>query len=47
MGECELDPSNSVPGPVAGCCKDSDEPSLSLKSRDFLDYPNDLSASRE
>jgi hypothetical protein len=37
VGRCELDPFGSGEGPVPGCCEHGNEPSGSIKTREFLD----------
>jgi len=41
MGGFALDASSSDLGPVAGPCEHSNEPSVSVTGREFLDYLSD------
>jgi hypothetical protein len=41
MGRCELDSSGSGQGPMVGSFEHSNEPSGSIKGREFPDWLND------
>jgi hypothetical protein len=41
VGRCGLDSSDSGYGPAAGSCEHGNEPSGSIKGREFLDYLNE------
>jgi hypothetical protein len=41
VGKCGLDASGSGLGPVAGCYKDGNEPSGTVKGGEFLEYLSD------
>jgi hypothetical protein len=41
VGMCGLDSPASVHGPVAGSCEHGNEPSGSIKRREFLDWLGD------
>jgi hypothetical protein len=41
MGRCGLDSSGSRPGLMVGSCEHGNEPSGSIKGREFLDQLND------
>jgi hypothetical protein len=41
VGKCGFNSSGSGKGPVAGSCKHGNEPSDSIKCREFLDWLSD------